>query len=95
MWLKDKAGPKEEIGAAARNPKPSASRLPPPAPAAHPGKGRLTRKSGGESTFSPIGIYGDATLATWAKGHAVIEAMLAGIVADVERQRTEPLPASD
>jgi len=61
----------------------------------HPGQGRLTRRADSEGTFSPTGIYGDATLATWAKGQAVIEAMLAGIVADVERLRTEPLPASD
>jgi len=60
----------------------------------HPGKGHLTRTAGSEGTFSPTGIYGDATLATWAKGQAVVEAMLAGIVTDVERLRADPLPAS-
>ena len=58
----------------------------------HPGKGRLTRASGAEGTFSPTGIYGDATLATRAKGQAVTEAMVAGILADIERLRAEPLP---
>jgi creatinine amidohydrolase len=58
----------------------------------HPGKGRLTRKLGPDGTFSPTGIYGDATLATWGKGRAVIEAMVAGILADIERLRAEALP---
>jgi creatinine amidohydrolase len=58
----------------------------------HPGKGRLTRAPGGTGVYSPTGIYGDATLATWAKGRAVVEAMVVGILRDIESLRSEPLP---
>jgi creatinine amidohydrolase len=57
-----------------------------------PGQGRLTRTPEAEGTFSATGVYGDATLATWSKGRAVVEARVAGILADIERLRTEPLP---
>ena len=58
----------------------------------HPGKGRLTRGPGGTGVYSPTGIYGVATLATWAKGRAVVEAMVVGILRDIESLRSEPLP---
>jgi len=58
----------------------------------HPGKGRLTRRPGAEGTFSASGVYGDATLATWTKGRAVLEARVAGVLADIERLRSESLP---
>jgi creatinine amidohydrolase len=58
-----------------------------------PGHGRLTRVPGAPGTFSPTGIYGDATLATWAKGRAVVEARLAAILSEIEQLRAEPLPA--
>jgi creatinine amidohydrolase len=58
----------------------------------HPGKGRLTRALGGTGVYSPTGIYGDATLATWAKGRAVVEAMVVGILRDIDSLRSEPLP---
>jgi creatinine amidohydrolase len=58
----------------------------------HPGKGRLTRAPGGTGVYSPTGIYGDATLATWAKGRAVVEAMVVGILSDIEGLRGERLP---
>lgn len=58
----------------------------------HPGKGRLTRAPGGTGVYSQTGIYGDATLAAWAKGRAVVEAMVDGILRDIQSLRTEPLP---
>ncbi len=57
----------------------------------HPGKGRLTRTPGGAGIHSPTGIYGDATLASSAKGKAVVEAMVRGILEDIQRLRSEPL----
>ena len=60
----------------------------------HPNQGRLTRQPDSGGTYSATGIYGDATLATWAKGRAVIEAMVEGILADIHRVRSEPLPSS-
>jgi creatinine amidohydrolase len=60
----------------------------------HPGKGRLTRTPGGTGVYSPTGIYGDATLAARAKGRAVVEAMVDGILRDIESLRSAPLPPS-
>ena len=64
------------------------------AKAAHdyrPGPGPLTRMPGAAGTFSPTGIYGDATLATWTKGRAVVEARLTAILTEIEQLRAEPL----
>jgi len=58
----------------------------------HPGKGPLTRKSGGGGVYSPTGIYGDATLASRRKGEIIVEAMLAGILHDIEQLRVSPPP---
>lgn len=56
------------------------------------GKGGLTRKPGGPSTYSPTGIWGDPTLASREKGERVVEAMVRGILADIEGLRGAPLP---
>ena len=54
----------------------------------HPGTGRgLTRKPNGEGVYSPTGIYGDATLATRAKGEQVIKALVTGILKEIEDLR--------
>ncbi len=53
----------------------------------HPGEGRLTPRAGGAGVYSPSGIYGDATLATAAKGERLVEAMLADILADIAALR--------
>ena len=54
----------------------------------HPGTGRgLTRKPNGEGAYSPTGIYGDATLATRAKGEQVIKALITGILKEIEDLR--------
>jgi creatinine amidohydrolase len=58
----------------------------------HPGRGKLTRTPGGEGIYSPTGIFGDATLATLEKGRVVVEAKVAGILADIARLRAAALP---
>jgi creatinine amidohydrolase len=58
----------------------------------HPGTGPLTRDPQAQGTYSASGIFGDATLARWEKGRVVAEAMVAGILADIERLRNEPSP---
>jgi len=58
----------------------------------HPGKGPLTRKPGGDGVYSPTGIYGDATLATREKGEKVVEAVVEGILRDLQELRRSKLP---
>ncbi len=53
----------------------------------HPGQGGLTRDPQGKGAYSPTGIYGDATLATREKGEIVVEAIVAGILQDIEALR--------
>jgi creatinine amidohydrolase len=70
-----------------------------PAP---PGPLRLTRRRNGTGTYSATGIWGDPTLATPGKGRVVVEALVRGILGDLEilsktavPQATEPIaPAS-
>lgn len=57
------------------------------------GRGGLTRvKDKPEGRYSPTGIYGDATLATREKGRVVVEAMVTGILREIEELRKAPLP---
>jgi creatinine amidohydrolase len=49
----------------------------------HPGSGPLTRIAGSAGTYSATGIYGDATLATYAKGQIVVEALVEALIADI------------
>ena len=62
----------------------------------HPGAGGLTRDSVAAvregRTFSRTGIFGDATLATRAKGQAVVEGTLADMLAEIESLRHTPIP---
>jgi creatinine amidohydrolase len=60
-----------------------------PAP---PGPLRLTRRPDGTGTYSPSGIWGDPTLATPEKGEVIVEALVNGIVSDVDGIRKAPLP---
>jgi creatinine amidohydrolase len=55
--------------------------------------GGLTRDPNGKGTYSPTGTWGDATLATRAKGEKVTEALVRAILGDVEALRSAPLPA--
>jgi creatinine amidohydrolase len=57
------------------------------------GRGPLTREKGREiGRYSPTGIYGDATLATREKGRVVVEAMVAGMLREIDELRKAPLP---
>ena len=56
------------------------------------GKGGLSRKPGTGATYSPSGVWGDATLATREKGEKVVAAYVAGLVADIKALRAAPLP---
>ncbi|MBX3134475.1 MAG: creatininase family protein [Gemmatimonadaceae bacterium] len=56
------------------------------------GEGGLTRDPNGRGTYSPSGVWGDATLATRAKGEVIVEASVAGILAEIEALRRRPLP---
>jgi creatinine amidohydrolase len=58
----------------------------------HPGVGALTRDPGGPGVYSPTGIYGDATLACRETGEQVVEAVVAGLINDIEELRQAPLP---
>jgi creatinine amidohydrolase len=59
----------------------------------HLGTGALTRSAHGEGVYSASGVYGDATLATREKGARVVEALVAGILQDIEAlKHSELLP---
>lgn len=58
----------------------------------HPSNERgLTRKPDGPGSYSPTGIYGDATLATKAKGKQIIATLISGILNEIEDLRQAPL----
>jgi acetamidase/formamidase/creatinine amidohydrolase/Fe(II)-dependent formamide hydrolase-like protein len=57
----------------------------------HPGP--LTRQKGNaEGDYSPSGVFGDPTLATWQKGQAVVEQVVSDILADIDALARAPLP---
>lgn len=60
----------------------------------HPrrGRGPLSRKPDAEGVYSPTGVWGDATLATREKGRRVTEALVAGIIKEIEETRAAPAP---
>jgi creatinine amidohydrolase len=55
--------------------------------------GGLTRDPNGKGTYSPTGVWGDATLATREKGKIVTEALVKSIVSDIELLRGAALPS--
>jgi creatinine amidohydrolase len=55
---------------------------------------RLTRRDGSGGTYSPTGILGDATLATRAKGRAIVEELVAAIRVEIEDTRRAALPVA-
>jgi creatinine amidohydrolase len=60
----------------------------------HPqGSGGLTRDPKGQGTYSPTGIWGDATLATREKGRRVVEAMVEGMLKEIASLRAAAVPA--
>jgi creatinine amidohydrolase len=54
--------------------------------------GPLTRNPNGKGVYSPTGIWGDPTLATQDKGRVFTEALVAGILKEIEETRGIPLP---
>jgi len=56
----------------------------------------LTRKPNGRGVYSATGIFGDATLATKAKGEQITKALVTGILKEIEELRqtsiSEPRP---
>ena len=60
----------------------------------HPGSGALTREPHSQRTYLRTGVFGDAMLARWGKGRIVTEAMVAGILSDIERLRFDRPPPS-
>jgi creatinine amidohydrolase len=57
-----------------------------------PNTGPLTRRPDAGGTYSPSGIFGDATLATREKGQIMCDALVDALVRDVESVRVAPLP---
>lgn len=58
---------------------------------------RLSRRPGiAGTTYSPSGIWGDPTLATPEKGRVIVDALVKGILADIDelRRATPPEPAA-
>jgi creatinine amidohydrolase len=53
---------------------------------------RLTRSKQDPGTYSPTGIWGDASLATKQKGVVIADRLVESILEDIERLRTAPLP---
>lgn len=54
------------------------------------GTGGLSRVQGNGKTYSPTGVWGDATLATREKGRVIVEATVEGILRDIEKLRRSP-----
>jgi creatinine amidohydrolase len=57
----------------------------------NPDGGPLTRNPKGKGTYSPTGIWGDPTLATHAKGKIYVEALITGVLKDIEALRAQPV----
>jgi creatinine amidohydrolase len=57
-----------------------------------PGVFRLSRTPSQTATYSRSGTWGDATLATREKGQTVVEALVAGILIDLENLRKAAVP---
>jgi creatinine amidohydrolase len=57
-------------------------------------RGGLTRTPGNPGVYSASGVYGDATLASAEKGRIVVEALVEGIVREVEHLRAADPPTA-
>lgn len=58
------------------------------------GTGVLTRVEGAPGLYSRSGVLGNATVATRDKGQALVEALVAGALEDIETLRSAPLPTA-
>lgn len=56
--------------------------------------GRLSRQQTSDTSYSPSGVWGDATLATKSKGEKIVKCLLTYIVADIEDLRHSQLEIS-
>jgi creatinine amidohydrolase len=56
------------------------------------GFGPMTRRKGEPGVFSASGVLGDATLATREKGRALVEALVSGVLADIDNLRRANVP---
>lgn len=54
--------------------------------------GPLRRDPASGGHYSPSGVFGDATLASWQKGERVVEQMVADILAEIDTLATAPPP---
>ena len=52
---------------------------------------RDPRRSG--QHYSPSGVFGDPTLATWQKGETITAAVVAALLQDIDTLAAAPLPA--
>ncbi len=57
----------------------------------HPAEGPLTRDPHKPGAYSASGVYGDATLATRAKGEALARATVEGMLLEIEALRRAPV----
>lgn len=55
----------------------------------HQGTGRLTRNPNEPGTYSPSGVWGDATLATREKGKLLVRRMVMNLVREIEEFKKE------
>ena len=55
------------------------------------GSGGFHRTAGHAGIYSPSGVWGDATLASAEKGKLIVEAVVSGIVRDIENLRHQPI----
>ena len=55
--------------------------------------GPLTRRPEGDDGLAPSGVFGDARLATRAKGEAVVEGFVADVLAEIDALARRPLPS--
>jgi acetamidase/formamidase/creatinine amidohydrolase/Fe(II)-dependent formamide hydrolase-like protein len=59
-------------------------------------RGPLTRDPAkADGHYSPSGVFGDATLASWWKGERVTEAMVADILTEIDALAAAPLPTGE
>jgi acetamidase/formamidase/creatinine amidohydrolase/Fe(II)-dependent formamide hydrolase-like protein len=57
-----------------------------------PAEGYLYRRERAGGVYSPSGVYGDPTLATWQKGERVVGAMVDGILKEIDATAAAPVP---
>ncbi len=55
----------------------------------HPDGGPLTRDPKGPGTYSPTGTWGDPTLASRAEGETLVEALVDGVLKEIEALRRQ------